>query len=126
MLRDTRLSSLAIDSAISIDKHLRGKAEENDYDSVMALAQEIQEYSGSYLDLTKRVMFAELIWPNKEDWRGKTQEEVNLQLHLLSKDLYCFRELSRKSQEGLMKACTDLCEKSMHYLDRYYRLGLAA
>ena len=121
MLRDTELSFVAIDSALSIDRHLLGKAEEKDYETIKTLAREIENYSKDYLDLTKRVMFAEVVWPNKEDWKGRTLDEVNLQINFFSKDLYCFKELSKERQKTLREVCTDLCKKSMRYFDIYYR-----
>jgi hypothetical protein len=119
------LAFLASLSAIAIDFHINKKANEKDYSNVKDLSKKLDELSKEHLDPISLFMLAEVIWPNKEDLKGKQDGNFYLQTNLLAKDLACFREFPRERQEELRDVCVELSKRSMYYSDSY-GLELAA
>ena len=119
------LASLANLSAIAIDFHINKKANEKDYSNVKDLSKKLDELSKEQSDPIGLIMLADVIWPNKEDLKGKQDGDFYLQTNLLAKDLACFREFPKERQEELRDVCVELSKRSMYYSNPY-RIGLAA
>ena len=117
------LASLANLSAIAIDFHINKKANEKDYSNVKDLSKKLDGLSKEQLDPAGLIMLAEVIWPNKEDLKGKQDGDVYLQTNLLAKDLACFREFPRERQEELRDVCVKLGKRLIYPA---YRVYLAA
>ena len=100
---------LANDVASGIERNTRRKATAKDY-------QEVRELSAILLEVSKRGMldpidtgiYGGVVWPHRQSREGKTMDELRLQLHLFSKELSNFNELSYRRQLDLAYACIDL------------------
>jgi len=101
-------------SAITIDSHLNWRVKEKEYSYVKKLANELDGLSKEQLDPAGLIMLAEVIWPNKEDLKGKQDVDVYLQTNLLAKDLACFREFPRERQEELRDVCVKLSKRLIY------------
>ena len=123
-MKDYRdLAFLTSLSAIAIDSHLNWRIKKKEYSYVKDLAKELDGLSKEQLDPAGLIMLAEVIWPNKEDLKGKQDGEVYLQTNLLAKDLACFREFPRERQEELRDVCVKLSKRLIYPA---YRIYLAA
>ena len=71
------------------------------------------------------MMMADTIWPNREDWKGKTVEDTKLQTWLFAKDLETLTELPREKQEELRGTCLSLSRNAQRY-SRPFTLKLVA
>ena len=99
---------IASEAALGMDRHLRGTAKESDYNAVQKLSEKILETSSKQsLDPLDVGMYSQFVWPN-QDLRGKTTEDLRLQLHLFQRDLSSFEDLSRERQEELRSYCVGL------------------
>ena len=110
-------------SAITIDSHLNWRVKKKEYSYVKKLVKELDRLSKEQLDPAGLIMLAEVIWPNKEDLKGKQDGDVYLQTNLLAKDLACFREFPRERQEELKDVCVKLGKRLIYPA---YRVYLAA
>jgi len=123
-MRDYRdLVFLTSLSAITIDSHLNWRVKKKEYSYVKKLVKELDGLSKEQLDPAGLNMLAEVIWPNKEDLKGKQDGDVYLQTNLLAKDLACFREFPRERQEELRDVCVRLSKRLIYPA---YRIYLAA
>jgi hypothetical protein len=123
-MRDYRdLVFLTSLSAITIDSHLNWRVKKKEYSYVKKLVKELDGLSKEQLDPAGLIMLAEVIWPNKEDLKGKQDGDVYLQTNLLAKDLACFREFPRERQEELRDVCVKLSKRLIYPA---YRIYLAA
>ena len=120
----SNLSFEASNVAIAIDNHLLKRATPEEYQTVERLSDKLYGISKDD-DPTSKIMMAEIIWPNREDWKGKKVEDVELQTWLLAKDLSTFISFSRERQEGLRSICLELSNQARKYVPHSYR-GLAA
>ena len=117
------LAFLASLSAITIDSYLNWRVKKKEYSYVKKLVKELDGLSKEQLDPAGLIMLTEVIWPNKEDLKGKQDGDVYLQTNLLAKDLACFREFPRERQEELRDVCVRLSKRLIYPA---YRIYLAA
>ena len=117
------LALLASLSAIGIDSHIHGLIKEKNYFHIKELAKKLGEFLKKQSDPTDLVMLGEVVWPNIEDWEGKKNDDVYLQINLFAKDLAYFKEFPRERQEELRDVCVELSKKSMYYSNPC-RIGL--
>lgn len=63
----------------------------------------------------------------EEYWKGKSENELILQINLAAKDLRNFRSISKEQQKRLMEFCLNLNKEVMFHHNQYYptRLSLA-
>ena len=118
------LASGASNAAIAIDHHLLGRAMQKEYQNINILSERLYSIVRDY-DPTPEWMMNDTIWPNREDWKGKTVEDTKLQTWLFAKDLETLTELSRERQEELRDACLSLSRNAQRY-SRPFILRLAA
>jgi hypothetical protein len=117
-----RASLAAIEIEISMREGRLGP-----HANVIALAKELEEFSRKEPDAfsLKGLTYANLFWPNYEDWRGKTAGELEVQINLFSKELRCFEELDEEKQRELINYCIRL-SKLEQANDNSYRRRLVA
>ena len=58
-------------------------------------------------------MWANAIYPNKEDWKGKKVDNLKLQICLFKKDLELLSTFPYEKREILMNACVDLSKSAV-------------
>ena len=63
-------------------------------------------------------MWANAIYPNKQDWKGKKIDNLKLQIYLFKKDLESLSNLPYEKREKLMNACVDLSMSAVRYYNQ--------
>ena len=119
------LASGASNAAIAIDHHLLGRAVQEEYQNINILSERLYGIVKNH-DIMSEMMMGDVIWPNREDWKGKTVEDTKLQKWLFAKDLETLTELSRERQEELRGTCLSLSRTAQRYSSLYKRRFLAA
>ena len=99
------LARLASIAAIKIDLHLNNVVNLRYYSSTEDLSERLESLSDKRYRFIDGMFFSEVFWPNVEDGKDKTMDDVYQRIEIFSKDLKNFKELSRDKQEGLRDAC---------------------
>ena len=121
------LAFLASGSAVAIEIYLNGDKSENHFSqNVEKLSEEVGRLSKrDGYDFGNILMLAEIIWPNRKDWKDGAVDGVYLQANLLAKELRCFNELSRERQIELRDVCLKVSNLASRNCRRDY-YGLVA
>ncbi len=99
----------ASEAAIDISNYILGEKHPINYQNIIKISEYLYNIpQNDWIDPHTTIMLAEGIWPNKKDWKGKTDGNLRVQTNLFAKDLASFTELSRKKQETLMNTCVDV------------------
>jgi hypothetical protein len=110
-------------AAIAIDKYLRQKATQEEYENIDRLSKKLYGIRDSYEPLSD-LMMADVIWPNRRDWKGKKVGDTKLHTWLFAKDLSTLKDLSIGRQQELKEACLDLSRTARRSSRPFF--GLAA
>ncbi len=108
------------ESALAINSHILKRATSQDYQVIKDLSDELYKISRNHSNLDMLLM-AEVIWPSKEDWKGKKIGDVEVQTWLLAKDFSTFVNLLEEKQKELLGVCYRLSFSSGYYS---HHLGL--
>lgn len=104
------------EAAVDISNVILGNNLDINYQNINRISKYLYNISESdRIDPTESLMLAKAIWPNKEDWKGKRDDDLKLQIGLFVKDLELLIELPIERQEILRDACVDLSKSSLNY-----------
>ena len=116
----------ASEAAIDIYNLSQGEfIDKINYKNIKEISDELSSSIRNHISPNDLELLAKTIWPNREDWKGKTTEELKLQVYLFSQDLKYFTELPKERQEELVNACCDL-SKSCAFYHSGFRKDLVA
>ncbi|MEK6918241.1 MAG: hypothetical protein AABW51_04815 [Nanoarchaeota archaeon] len=124
MRSNYEMSDLALKAAIGIGLDLRG--ENNPYlKAINDLSKELYEFSRTSekkaSSTSELMILAGVIWPNKENWKGKKVEDVLLQTYLLAKNLETISIATENEKESIKSICLDLQGQFSHYMEQFRR-----
>lgn len=114
----TKYFNLALDTsevAVDISNIVLGNKVDINYQNINGISKYLYNISQSNrIDSTEDLMLAEAIWPNKEDLKGKRNDDLKFQIWLFAKDLELLTELPTERQEMLRDVCVDLSKSSLN------------
>ena len=116
-------------AAIEIEMWMNGRKRRGFYHTE-ELAREFEDFSRERPDWLNSMagMYSWLIWPGFEDLKGKTKEDLYLQMNLFSKDLRNLTGIREEQQAILLDSCITLTKLALANGNPFgsYRMRLAA
>ena len=113
-VRDSRLSTMILDSMIAMNLHIRGEKIEPEYEqAIIELSKMFNDLSrNDDIDPTDMMVLTRLYWPSSERYpevlRGKTIRNLQIRSWGFAKDIKGFKTSSEEKQKGIIKDCSNL------------------
>ena len=115
------LPLIASMSEIEIEMYIKGR-KRGDFLNTIRLAEELESFArGENQD--KFMIYSWLCWPNYEEMKGKTREDLYSQVNSIAMNLRGLTRLSNERQEELRATCDKICRLAL-VNGNPYRLGL--